>query len=138
MDSLTFLERLDKAKPQALYVLHGDEQFLKRQVQQAITSQVRHRNEVRRSERGSIIDGRLEGAISITEEDADVGARQKVIRVGHHDIEMAVVTAMPESGDRVSKLEQPKQGVVMAVAMAQRGTRYPPGTPCGLRVSCHS
>ena len=36
MDSLTFLERLDKAKPQALYVLHGDDAFLKRQVQQAI------------------------------------------------------------------------------------------------------
>jgi DNA polymerase-3 subunit delta len=36
MDSLTFLERLDSAKPHALYVLHGDEAFLKRQVQQAI------------------------------------------------------------------------------------------------------
>lgn len=31
MDSLTFLDRLDKAKPQPLYVLHGDEDFLKRQ-----------------------------------------------------------------------------------------------------------
>jgi DNA polymerase III subunit delta len=36
MDSLTFLERLDKHKPRALYVLHGDEPFLKRLVQQAI------------------------------------------------------------------------------------------------------
>src|ERR1700722_8524285 len=36
MDSLTFLDRLDKAKPQSLYVLHGNEPFLKRQVQQAI------------------------------------------------------------------------------------------------------
>jgi DNA polymerase-3 subunit delta len=32
MDSLTFLDRLDKAKPQPLYVLHGDEPFLKRLV----------------------------------------------------------------------------------------------------------
>jgi DNA polymerase-3 subunit delta len=32
MEALTFLERLDKAKPQPLYVLHGDEPFLKRQV----------------------------------------------------------------------------------------------------------
>jgi hypothetical protein len=40
---------------------------------------------------------------------------RRQIRLGPHDIEMAVVTAMPESGDRVSKLEQPKQGVVMAV-----------------------
>ncbi len=32
MDSLTFLERLDKARPQPFYVLHGDEEFLKRQV----------------------------------------------------------------------------------------------------------
>src|SRR5262245_4120439 len=31
MDSLTFLDRLDKAKPQPIYVLHGDEEFLKRQ-----------------------------------------------------------------------------------------------------------
>jgi DNA polymerase-3 subunit delta len=36
MDSLTFLERLPKAKPQALYVLHGDEPFLKRLVRQGI------------------------------------------------------------------------------------------------------
>src|SRR5919201_397344 len=36
MDSLTFLERLPKAKPQPLYVLHGDEPFLKRQVLVAV------------------------------------------------------------------------------------------------------
>src|SRR5207248_4275219 len=36
MASLTFLERLPKAKPQPLYVLHGDESFLKRQVLAAI------------------------------------------------------------------------------------------------------
>jgi DNA polymerase-3 subunit delta len=36
MDSLTFLDRLATATPQALYVLHGDEAFLKRQVQQAL------------------------------------------------------------------------------------------------------
>jgi DNA polymerase-3 subunit delta len=40
MDSLTFLERITTAKPQALYVLHGDEAFLKRQVQQAIRTLV--------------------------------------------------------------------------------------------------
>src|SRR4051794_36210568 len=33
MEALTFLDRLDKAKLQPLYVLHGDETFLKRQVQ---------------------------------------------------------------------------------------------------------
>ena len=33
MEALTFLDRLDKAKPQPLYVVHGDEAFLKRQVQ---------------------------------------------------------------------------------------------------------
>jgi DNA polymerase-3 subunit delta len=36
MDSLTFLERLDKARPRSLYVLHGDEAFLKRLVLRAI------------------------------------------------------------------------------------------------------
>jgi DNA polymerase-3 subunit delta len=36
MESLTFLERLATAKPQALYVLHGDELFLKRLVLQGI------------------------------------------------------------------------------------------------------
>lgn len=36
MDSLTFLERLDKLKPQPIYVLHGDEEFLKRQCLRAI------------------------------------------------------------------------------------------------------
>ena len=32
MDSLTFIDRAAKAKPQPLYVLHGEEQFLKRHV----------------------------------------------------------------------------------------------------------
>ncbi len=32
MDSLAFLDRAAKAKPQPVYVLHGDEHFLKRQV----------------------------------------------------------------------------------------------------------
>ncbi len=32
MDAITFLEKLDKAKIQPVYVLHGDEAFLKRQV----------------------------------------------------------------------------------------------------------
>ncbi|MFO0841128.1 MAG: DNA polymerase III subunit delta [Gemmataceae bacterium] len=36
MDSLTFLDRLDKAKPQPVYVLHGDEEFLKRQAKLAL------------------------------------------------------------------------------------------------------
>jgi DNA polymerase-3 subunit delta len=36
MDSLTFLDRIAKARVQPLYVLHGDEPFLKRQVHQAI------------------------------------------------------------------------------------------------------
>jgi DNA polymerase-3 subunit delta len=36
MDSLTFLERVAKAKPLPLYVLHGDEDFLKRQVLRAL------------------------------------------------------------------------------------------------------
>ncbi|MFO0929475.1 MAG: DNA polymerase III subunit delta [Gemmataceae bacterium] len=36
MDSLTFLERQGKLEPQPVYVLHGDEEFLKRQAQRAI------------------------------------------------------------------------------------------------------
>src|SRR5262249_42404256 len=36
MDSLSFLERAAKAKVQPLYVLHGDEAFLKRQVLAAL------------------------------------------------------------------------------------------------------
>src|SRR5205823_4870376 len=32
MDSLAFLERGERNKPQPIYVLHGDEDFLKRQV----------------------------------------------------------------------------------------------------------
>jgi DNA polymerase-3 subunit delta len=36
MDSLTFLERASKVAPQPLYVLHGDEDFLKRQVLAAL------------------------------------------------------------------------------------------------------
>jgi len=36
MDSLTFLEKAARAKPQAVYVLTGDEDFLKRQVQAAL------------------------------------------------------------------------------------------------------
>jgi DNA polymerase III subunit delta len=36
MDSLTFLERPPKGKPQPLYVLHGDEDFLKRRVLDAL------------------------------------------------------------------------------------------------------
>lgn len=36
MDALTFLDRIDKAKPQPVYVLHGDEEFLKRQATRAI------------------------------------------------------------------------------------------------------
>jgi DNA polymerase-3 subunit delta len=38
MDALTFLEKAAKTKPQPLYVLHGDEDFLKRQVLQALRS----------------------------------------------------------------------------------------------------
>src|SRR5881227_3515940 len=38
MDSLTFLERPPKGKPQPLYVLHGDEDFLKRRVLDALKS----------------------------------------------------------------------------------------------------
>src|SRR5262245_35699162 len=40
MDSLTFLDRLDRAKPQPVYVLHGDEEFLKRQSLRAVRSLV--------------------------------------------------------------------------------------------------
>jgi DNA polymerase-3 subunit delta len=36
MDSLTFLDRVSKAKPQPVYVVHGDEAFLKRQVLAAL------------------------------------------------------------------------------------------------------
>src|SRR5690349_17053737 len=36
MDSLTFLARADRAKLQPVYVLHGDEDFLKRQVLAAL------------------------------------------------------------------------------------------------------
>jgi DNA polymerase-3 subunit delta len=36
MDSLTFLDRIDRAKPQPVYVLHGDEGFLKRHAEAAI------------------------------------------------------------------------------------------------------
>jgi hypothetical protein len=36
MDSLAFLERAARAKPLPLYVLHGDESFLKRQTLRAI------------------------------------------------------------------------------------------------------
>lgn len=36
MDSLTYLESAGKAAPQPLYVLHGDEDFLKRQVLRAL------------------------------------------------------------------------------------------------------
>src|SRR5262249_3012475 len=36
MDSLTFLERQAKLKPQPIYVLHGDEDFLKRRVHLAL------------------------------------------------------------------------------------------------------
>jgi DNA polymerase-3 subunit delta len=40
MDSLTFLARHDKAKIQPVYVVHGDEDFLKRQVVQALRTLV--------------------------------------------------------------------------------------------------
>src|SRR5262249_24183353 len=36
MDSLAFLERVTKAKPQPIYVIAGDEDFLKRQVLTAL------------------------------------------------------------------------------------------------------
>src|SRR5438132_1165292 len=36
MDSLVFLERAQRLKPQPVYVLHGDEDFLKRQVVTAL------------------------------------------------------------------------------------------------------
>ena len=37
MDALAFLDRAAKSKPQPVYVLTGDEAFLKRQVQAALT-----------------------------------------------------------------------------------------------------
>ncbi|MFM7150007.1 MAG: DNA polymerase III subunit delta [Gemmataceae bacterium] len=40
MDSLTFLQQRDKARPQPVFVLHGDEEFLKRQCSLAIRSVV--------------------------------------------------------------------------------------------------
>jgi DNA polymerase-3 subunit delta len=40
MDSLTFLERPGKAKPQPIYVVHGDESFLKRQALAALKTLV--------------------------------------------------------------------------------------------------
>src|SRR5262245_8118335 len=40
MDSLAFLERAPRLKPQPLYVLHGDEDFLKRQVLRALRTLV--------------------------------------------------------------------------------------------------
>jgi DNA polymerase-3 subunit delta len=40
MDALTFLEKSAKTKPLPLYVLHGDEDFLKRQVLQALRTLV--------------------------------------------------------------------------------------------------
>src|SRR5262245_43312288 len=40
MDSLAFLERPSKGKPQPLYVLHGDEDFLKRRALEAIKALV--------------------------------------------------------------------------------------------------
>src|SRR4051794_1964809 len=36
MDSLTFLERPPRGEPRSLYVLYGDEDFLKRRVLQAL------------------------------------------------------------------------------------------------------
>src|SRR5262245_42454179 len=36
MQSLTFLDRADKLKAQPVYVLHGDEPFLKRQAQRRL------------------------------------------------------------------------------------------------------
>src|SRR5262245_45907239 len=40
MDSLSFLERSGRASPKPLYVLHGDEDFLKRRVQAALRTLV--------------------------------------------------------------------------------------------------
>jgi DNA polymerase-3 subunit delta len=40
MDSLTFLERAPKGEPRPVYVLHGDEDFLKRQVLVALRERV--------------------------------------------------------------------------------------------------
>lgn len=40
MDSLTFLERASKGDPRPVYVLHGDEEFLKRQVTAALRERI--------------------------------------------------------------------------------------------------
>lgn len=40
MDALSFLERVEKLKPLSLYVVHGDESFLKREVLRAIRKRV--------------------------------------------------------------------------------------------------
>src|SRR5215813_3048896 len=40
MDSLTFLQRQPKGEPRPVYVLHGDEDFLKRQVLDALRTRV--------------------------------------------------------------------------------------------------
>jgi DNA polymerase-3 subunit delta len=40
MDSLTFLDRAPKGDPQPVYVLHGDEDFLKRQVTAALHTRI--------------------------------------------------------------------------------------------------
>src|SRR5262249_16851280 len=40
MDSLTFLSRPPKGEPRPVYVLHGDEDFLKRQVLAALRERV--------------------------------------------------------------------------------------------------
>src|SRR5262249_37768355 len=40
MDALTFLDRANKSKPRPIYVLHGDEGFLKRLVLAALQSLV--------------------------------------------------------------------------------------------------
>jgi DNA polymerase-3 subunit delta len=40
MDSLAFLERAAKSKPQPVYVLHGDEDFLKRRVRDALRARL--------------------------------------------------------------------------------------------------
>src|SRR5262249_31927559 len=40
MDSLGLLERIDRLKPQPIFVLHGDEAFLKRQVLHGLKKQL--------------------------------------------------------------------------------------------------
>ena len=40
MDSVTFLDKAAKAKPQPIYVLPGDEAFLKRRVLEALRALV--------------------------------------------------------------------------------------------------